>query len=105
MELAQYIMSIFKTAPFVVFSWGFNTPIAIKNGLRFKVNGFKHKGWVEVVYVEGKDLFEVRLIKHGNIIKQVEDVYVDMLIDLIDGLVERTENYKEDVEQWLCEAF
>jgi hypothetical protein len=37
--------------------------------------------------------------------KEVEDVYVDMLIDLIDGLVERTENYKEDVEQWLCSAF
>ena len=105
MELAQYILSIFRTAPMVVFSWGFNTPIAINNGLRFRVNGFKHKGWVEVVYNEGKDLFEVRLIKHGNIIKEVEDVYVDMLINLIDGMVERTENYKEDVEQWLCSAF
>ena len=105
MELAQYIMSIFRTAPMTIFSWGFNTPIAIKNGLRFRVNGFKHKGWVEVVYNEGKDLFEVRLIKRGCIIKEVEDVYVDMLINLIDGLVERTENYKEDVEQWLCAAF
>ena len=105
MELAQYILSIFKTAPMVVFSWGFHTPIAINNGLRFKVQGFKHKGWVEVVYDEGSDLFIVRLIKNGNIIKEVEGVYLDMLINLIDGLVERTENYKEDVEQWLCEAF
>ena len=104
MELAQYILSIFRTAPMVVFSWGFNTPIAINNGLRFRVNGFKHKGWVEVFYNEGKDLFEVRLIKRGCIIKEVEDVYVDMLIGLIDGLVERTEHYKEDVERWLCEA-
>lgn len=105
MKVAQYLISLFKTAPFVVFSWGFSNPIAIKNGISFRTNGFKHKGLVEIVYNEGKDLFEVRLIKRGNIIKQVEDVYVDMLIDLIDGLVERTENYKEDVEKWLCEAF
>lgn len=105
MELANYIYSIIKSSPIVMFSWGFNSPIAIKNGLRFKVNGFKHQGWVSVVYNEGTDLFEVSLIKNGKVVKEVEDVYVDMLISLIDGLVERSETYKEDVEQWLCEAF
>lgn len=90
----------------ILFSWGFRHPIAIKNGLRFYVNGFKHQGWVEVVYDETWDLFKVRLIKGGEVIKEVEQVYVDMLISLIDELVERTDNYKQDVEQWLmgCSA-
>ena len=90
----------------VVLSWGFNTPIAINNGLRFRTQGLKHNGWVEVVYDETWDLFKVRLIKGGEVIKEVEQVYVDMLISLIDELVERTDNYKQDVEQWLmgCSA-
>lgn len=104
MELAQYILSVLRTNPMVVFSWGFNTPIAINNGLRFRTQGFRHVGWVEVVYDEGWDLFKVRLIKGGKVIKEVEQVYVDMLIDLIDGLVERTDNYKEDVEQWMMDC-
>ena len=47
----------------VVFSWGFNTPTAIANGLRFKVQGFKFKGTVEVEYNEGTDLFRCSLNK------------------------------------------
>ena len=105
MELAKYILSIFKTAPMIVFSWGFNTPIAIPNGLRFKVQGFKHQGMVDIIYNEGDDLFQIRLIKHGEILKEVDGVYVDTLIDTIDRLVERVDNYKENVERWLCEAF
>ena len=31
----------------VVFSWGFNTPTAIANGLRFKVQGFKFNGLLQ----------------------------------------------------------
>ena len=105
MELAQYIMSIFRTAPMTIFSWGFNTPIAIKNGLRFRVNGLRYKGIVEIVYNQGDDLFIVRLIKNGNIIKEKEGIYVDMLIDCVDCMVEKTEEYKKDVERWLCEVF
>ena len=49
--MAEYIMQIFRAYAMVVFSWGFNTPTAIANGLRFKVQGFKFKGTVEVVCI------------------------------------------------------
>ena len=82
----------------VVFSWGFNNPIAITNGLRFKVEGFKLKGTVEVVYNESSDLFDVRLIKNGKVVELVEGVYFDSLVDVIDYRVEKVDNYKERVE-------
>ena len=41
MEMAKYILSIFKTQLMVVYSWGFHKPMALENGLRFKVTGFK----------------------------------------------------------------
>lgn len=61
--MANYIMQIFRAYAMVVFSWGFNTPTAIANGLRFKVQGFKFKGTVEVEYNEGTDLFRCSLNK------------------------------------------
>ena len=71
--MANYIMQIFRAYAMVVFSWGFNAPTAIANGLRFKVQGFKFKGTVEVVYNEATDLFEVKLIKNGKVVETVED--------------------------------
>ena len=76
-------------------SWGFNSPIAITNGLRFKVQGFKFTGTVEVIYNAGMDLFEVHL-SDGRV---EADVYADCLVDVIDGLVERTDNYEERVKK------
>lgn len=101
MELAQYILSVLRTNLMVVFSWGFRNPVAINNGLRFFVNGFKHQGWVEVVYDEGWDLFAIRLIKGGKLVKEIEQVYVDSLVSTIDTAVERTADYAADVEHWL----
>ena len=49
-----------------------------------------------MVYINGKDLFEVRLINNGI---NVEDVYLDNLINVIDNLVEKTSNYKQSVEE------
>ena len=37
MEMAKYIMQILRSQLMVMWSWGFNSPIAIENGLRFKV--------------------------------------------------------------------
>ena len=101
MELANYILSVLRTDLTVMFSWGFRYPIAIRNGLRFRVNGFKHQGWVEVVYDEGWDLFTIRLIKGGKLVKEIEQVYVDMLVNTIDNAIERTADYAKDVEHWL----
>ena len=36
MEMAQYILEIFKHYLPIVFSWGFTHPQAIENGLRFR---------------------------------------------------------------------
>ena len=94
MEMAKYILQILRTQIFVVMSWGFHCPVAIDNGLRFNVNGFKYTGIVEVVYDAGKDLFEVRICGKGE---KVEDVYLDNLVEVIDSRVEKVENYTEVV--------
>ena len=100
MEMANYIMQILKTNLGIVFSWGFNSPKAINNGLSFFVQGFLHRGEVEVTYNEGRDLFEVRTFNADGSIKDVsEDVYFDSLVNVIDGMVERCENYKAKVKE------
>lgn len=99
MEMAQYIMSILKAKLMVVWSWGFNSPMAIPYGLRFKVQGFKFRGVVEVVYNEVRDLFEVSFIIRGKVVEVVEDIYFDMLVDVIDNKVEKTSDYKKRVER------
>jgi hypothetical protein len=98
--MADYILQILRTRLGIVFSWGFNSPKAINNGLKFKVQGYLHTGWVEVVYNEGRDLFSVRTInKDGSVKNEVEDVYFDCLVNVIDGMVERCENYNEKVKE------
>ena len=89
MEMAQYILSILRTSLVIVLSWGFNRPVAITNGLRFRVNGFLHSGIVEVVYEEGMDLFTVRTITDdGSIVKSEDGIALDELVNVIDSLVE-----------------
>ena len=91
--MTNYIYTVLMSKAMVVLSWGFNSPIA--DGLRFKVQGFKFTGVVEVVYNAGMDLFEVHL-SDGRV---EADVYADCLVDVIDGLVERTDNYEERVKK------
>ena len=100
MEMANYILQILRTRLGIVFSWGFNSPRKINNGLRFNVQGFLHRGEVEVIYNEGRDLFELRTFNADGSIKDVsEDVYFDCLVNVIDGLVERCKNYSEKVKE------
>ena len=95
--MAKYIMSILKTQLMVVYSWGFHKPMALENGLRFKVQGFKFRGVVDVVYNEGRDLFDVSFIKSNKVVKSIDGVFFDMLIDVIDDYVERTPDYDKRV--------
>ena len=97
MEMAKYIMSILKTQIVVVWSWGFHKPIALENGLRFKVQGFKFRGIVEVVYNEGSDFFDLSFIKAGKVVKSIDGVFFDMLVDTIDDFVEKTADYEQRV--------
>ena len=98
MEMAKHIMQIFKAHLMVVWSWGFNKPMALKNGLRFNVQGFKFRCVVEVIYNEGQDLFDVSFIKANKVVKSIDGVFFDMLVDVIDGYVEKTADYEKRVK-------
>jgi len=101
-EIAGYILSIFRTNPFVVMSWGINpaTITIVKVGVRFHVQGFLHTGYVQVVLNEGEDLFEIALIsEEGETLKTIEHIFVDNLISVIDDAVEKCENYEERISQ------
>lgn len=98
MEMAKYILAILRTQLMIVFSWGFHNARAIENGLAFYVQGYKHIGRVEVVYDEGWDLFNVRTINpDGTTKEQEEGIYTDGLVEVIDRLVEKTNDYKARV--------
>ena len=100
--MAEYILSILRMELMVVFSWGFHRPTALPDdkGLAFKVDGFKHKGWVFVKYNEGKDLFDVELRDNAmTTIRVIEDVYFDQLVNVIDHAVERTSDYVKQVKK------
>jgi hypothetical protein len=100
--MGNYILSILKTQLLITCSWGFNSPKSLPNneGLQFKVNGFKHQGFVKVIYNEGKDLFEIILLTNKGEEKQrITDVFLDLLVETIDLAVERTDNYTEKVKQ------
>lgn len=86
-------------------SWGpdLNSIKVIELGTQFHVQGFKLTGLVQVQYDEGSDTFTVTAIpddphKQRTIIK---DVYCDMLVDVIDELVEKVDNYEKRV----CQEF
>ena len=94
MEMAKYILAILRSQLMIVFSWGFHSARAIENGLAFYVQGYKHTGRVEVIYDEGWDLFNVRTInKDGSVKEQQEGIYADGLVDCIDRMVEKTDDY------------
>ena len=99
MEMAKYILSIFKAQLMVVYSWGFHKPMALQNGLRFKVQGYKFRGVVDVVYNEGSDLFDVSFIKANKVVKSIEGVYFDSLVEVIDDYVEKTTDYEKRVKE------
>ena len=101
MEMARYIMSILKTQLMIVWSWGFHQPVAIETGLRFRVQGFKFRGAVEVVYNEGRDLFDVRFLKANKVVNTIEGLFFDMLVDTIDDYVERVPDYDKKVQEFL----
>lgn len=98
MELANYIYSIIRSKLMIMFSWGFHNPVAINNGLKFQVNGYRHTGAV-TVELTPLDEFKVSLMKQGKVIKVIDGVYIDNLVQVIDEAVERVPNYENRVKQ------
>lgn len=65
--------------------------------LRFKSNGYKHKGHV-YIFVNGSDLFDVYLTTTQGTIVEISDnshggLYFDMLVDWIDTRIEKQDDY------------
>jgi len=73
----------------IVWCWGANSWVNIENkALRFKVQGYLHKGFVFLT-VNGLDLFDIYLTNtKGEIVNVDNDVYLEDLIERIDLLVE-----------------
>ena len=103
-RLARYIWTILTSQPIILMSWGVDpkTVKTIELGLEFHVQGFKHRGLVRVTLNEGLDLFDVSLIdENDKIVNTIESVFCDNLVAVIDGAVERTDNYEKSI----CEAY
>ena len=103
-RLARYIWTILTSQPIILMSWGVDpkTVKTIELGLEFHVQGFKHRGLVRVTLNEGLDLFDGSLIdENDKIVNTIESVFCDNLVAVIDGAVERTDNYEKSI----CEAY
>jgi hypothetical protein len=54
-----------------------------QGGLTFKVNGLHHKGQVSIL-LKWTDVYVVRFSKNGIDLKENDEVYCEMLIEVLD---------------------
>ena len=101
-EMYEYVKRILAPQPKVLASWGFDEPVPFPGGILFHVSGFKHQGYVQVMYDEGDDTFIVVLLdEYLNGQARIENVYIDQLVVLIDREVERTDDYDERCKEFI----
>lgn len=106
-ELAMYIWSILKTQMTVIMSWGLDPSKArvIDNGMEIHVQGFLHKGFVQITLNEGTDLFEITLLsEERETVKFIDGIFLDCLINILDENIEKCENYEQRVSEYLRET-
>ena len=89
-EIHQQLKATFNIN--VLWSWGIAEQRAMtyRNmpSLGFRVNGYKHKGWVIISLNEGKDLYNIYLLDHLQQVTQtIEDVFAEDL-EILDTLIE-----------------
>ncbi len=73
-------------------AWGAKDFVGMGDGLKFKTSGLvKWKGYVYIKYDEGMDLYNVQFARIRNldwkVDKEVNGVYVEDLVGIIDGQV------------------
>jgi len=101
-NMFDYIKQILSAKPTIMSAWGFDEPVPFPGGILFHVDGFKHQGYVQILYDEGDDTFIVVLLdEYLNPHARFENVYIDQLVDVIDREVERTDDYDERVKEFL----
>lgn len=91
MEIAKTIISQIKYADrMAMWAWGVSRIAAISEskefagGVEMVVNGLTHKGWVKV-QLRWVDDYTISFIQRsGEVVKKVEQVYCDMLVDILD---------------------
>ena len=106
-EIANYIWQILKTRMQIIMSWGIDPSRArvINCGMEIHVQGFLHTGFLKITLNEGTDLFEITLLSESReTVKFIDGIYLDCLIDTIDRVVEKCENYEQRVSEYLREA-
>lgn len=90
-------MLILKARLSILFSWAPKGFTAIQDGLIFHVQGYLLNGWVKIVYNEGTDAFDVSFLNNAKkVIKKVEEVYIDALVETIDYNVEKDGSFDYD---------
>ena len=107
LQMAGYILEIFRYYPAVVMSWGIDldtirpiTDSSDRYGVEFSVNGFKHQGKVQILYDDGSDTFMYHLLDGSDKITATREcIFVDNLVPSIDADVEKVENYEERIRQ------
>lgn len=102
-KMCRYIWNDALQRSIKTLSWGvdFTRVKVIENGTEFHVQGFKVIGIVRIQYVEGSDLFKVTIIPDNKQEQPIiiEDVYLDMLVSVIDEAVEHCDNYEERISE------
>ena len=98
-DITQYILKILCSNLKTIWSWGFENPIRLRNGIKFSVSGFIFVGNIEIIYNEGTDLFDISFYNSNGLLqKRLDDIYVDQLVDVIDENVERVPDYENKVD-------
>lgn len=101
--MGKYIFTVLKSSASILGSWGSHNfrELEDNKGLSFEVNGFIYQGKVSIIFNQGSDSFDVII---GE--EEYNHVYVDMLVEFIDSIVEKNVNdeiYKKKVQTFLNE--
>lgn len=91
MEIARTILEQIKYGDkWALMAYGATNFIALQEtkdfqgGVKFKVNGLKHKGTV-MVQLKWIDTYTITFVNNNGVtVKEVEDVYCDTLVDVLD---------------------
>ena len=90
-QIAKTILNQIKTLDrYALMAWGAKSYVSLpeskssQGGVTFKVNGLVFKNWVKIE-LTWLDVYNVSFInKNGEVVKQFDGVYCDMLVDIID---------------------
>ena len=104
--MCDEIMSILSQDVKTMLSWGTNKALGVSTDGRIAlvifVDAFKHRGPVAIYPTEHSRFYDVEVQDfERHVLKSVECVPAESLVENIDRLVEVTEHYFDDLDRWL----